>query len=338
MLQLSFRPYTLELHHPFTIANSTRSATPVVMLQLKYKSFVGYGEASLPPYLSETQESVQAFLAKINLSSFSNPLELNEILDYVMQLEQGNSAAKASFDIALHDLVGKILQQPWHRLYKADLSLMPPTSLTIGIDSLEKIKEKVKEATPFSILKVKLGQDSDKEIIETIRHITNKPLSVDANQGWKNKENALELIQWLSTKNILFIEQPLPKENWDDAVWLKQHSPLPIIADEAVQGFSDLANLKNAFHGINIKLMKCAGMREAHKMIQEARKLNLKVLIGCMNESSCANLAAAQLAPFADWVDLDGPFMIRNNPFENPVLENGKIMLQENPGIGVIAQ
>jgi L-Ala-D/L-Glu epimerase len=336
MLELSFQTYTLQLLHPFTISNFTRSTTPIVLVEIKYAGLIGYGEASMPPYLGESHESVSNFLHRLNLSKYQSPLELNTILDDAAAIDSGNTAAKAAIDIALHDLVGKLLGKPWHKIIGADAAKMPETSITIGIDTVAKIQQKVKEASNFNVLKVKLGNENDKKIIEAIREITDKPICVDVNQGWKNKETALEMIHWLSDKNVLFVEQPLPKENLKEAAWLTHNSPLPIIADEAVQRFSDIHKIKDAYHGINIKLMKCTGMREAYQMIQEGRKHNLKVLIGCMNESSCANLAAAQLAPLADWVDLDGPFMITNNPFLDPLLLKGKIILSELSGIGVV--
>ena len=336
MLQLSFSPYTLQLLHPFTISSFTRSTTPIVLTQINYNGVVGYGEASMPPYLGESHESVIAFLSQVNFEQFQTPFEIDNILNYVDSIALGNTAAKASVDIALHDLVGKLLQQPWHQLIHAEKSNMPETSITIGIDTIEKIKLKVIEANDFHILKVKLGHESDKKIIEAIREITDKPICVDVNQGWNDKYFALDMVHWLHSKKVCFVEQPLSKEKLDDSAWLTENSPLPIIADESVQRFADIEKIKGAFHGINIKLMKCTGMREAYKMINEVRKQKLKVLIGCMNESSCANMAAAQLAPLADWVDLDGPFMITNNPFETPQLQNGKIILSSTPGIGVV--
>ena len=335
MLQLTFQPFTLQLLHPFTIASNTRTSTPIVLTAISYQGFIGYGEASMPPYLGESQESVQRFLSKVDLKKFDSPFQLEEILAYVDEMEAGNTAAKASIDIALHDLIGKLLNQPWHKVIEANALTMPATSLTIGIDSLPVIQQKVKEAAEFSILKVKLGNVNDREIINSIREISNQAICVDVNQGWTDKHFALEMLHWLKEKNVLFVEQAMAKEKLEEAYWLYERSPLPLVADEAVQRFHDIEKLAGAYHGINIKLMKCTGMREAYNMIQQARKLKLKVLIGCMNESSCANMAAAQLAPLADWVDLDGPFMIRNNPFESPVLKDGKIVLSDLPGIGV---
>jgi len=334
-MTISYHKYNLQLIHPFGIANSQRTFTPVVFIEIHFRNLVGYGEASLPPYLPETQDSVISFLQKIDLSTFNHPIEINHILDYVNNLQTNNIAAKAAVDIALHDLLGKFFNKPWHKLYNCNLLKMPATSITIGIDKLSVIEQKVNEAKEFSILKVKLDANNPTEIINCIRQITTKPICVDANQAWANKEMALDIIEWLSTQNVIFIEQPMPKSMDKETAWLKQKNILPIIADESFQTIADIEKMAESFNGINIKLMKCGGMREAYKIIEHAKQLKLKVLIGCMNESSCANLAAAQLAPLANWVDLDGPFMINNNPFENPALENGKIMLNENPGLGL---
>ncbi len=212
----------------------------------------------------------------------------------------------------------------------------PYTTYTLGIDEPEIIKQKVAEGEVFKILKVKLNGESDKLIIDTIRSVTNKPIAVDVNQGWKDKFVALEMIEWLKDKNVLFVEQPMPKNNLEDALWLYERSPLPLIADESVQRFTDIDLIKDCFHGINIKLMKCTGMYEASKMINRARKLNLKVLVGCMSETYCAVSAAAQLSPLVDYADLDGPLLIKNNVFEGITFVDGKITLSELPGIGVV--
>ena len=197
------------------------------------------------------------------------------------------------------------------------------------------IEKKVKEAVDFNILKVKLGKDSDKEIIETIREITNVPISVDVNQGWKSKEFALEMVNYLNERNVLLVEQPLPKNQIDETAWLTENSPLPIIADESVQRLSDIIKVKGVFSGINIKLMKCTGMREAYKMINHAKALNLKIMMGCMTETSCGISAASHLSPLADWVDLDGALLIKNDIFKGAKLTNGRIIPSILPGIGV---
>ena len=334
-LKLTFEPYGLQLKHVFTLANSSRTTTPVMLTKIECEGFTGYGEASMPPYLGESQKTAARFLTALNLGQFTDPFRLDEILEYVDEAAPGNTAAKASVDIALHDLVGKIMGQPWHKIWGYSPGNTPNTSFTIGIDKPDVVKQKVEEAAPYKILKVKLGGPNDKEMIETIRAVTNKPLCVDVNQGWDDKEEALEMIHWLEEKSVEFVEQPLPKNRKDDHAWLTEHSPLPIIGDEAIQRLCNMHEAIGIYSGINIKLMKCTGMREAHKMINLAKVNHLRVMIGCMTETSCAVSAAAQLAPQAEWADLDGNLLISNDPFEGVKIVDGKITLADRPGIGI---
>ena len=334
-MQLSFKPFELQLKHTFTLATSSRTTTPVMLVELEHNGLVGYGEASMPPYLGESHESVSRFLEKVDLSGFNDPFRMGDILEYVDQLEPGNRAAKASVDIALHDLVGKILGQPWYKIWGLNVEDTPYTTYTIGIDTREVVIEKTKEAAGFKMLKVKMGRDNDKELIETIRSVTDVPLCVDVNQGWKDKHKALEMIHWMDEKGIVFVEQPMPKEQLDDMAWLTAHSPLPTIADEAFQRIHDIPKFKDVYSGINIKLMKSTGMREAKKMIDVARALDMKVMIGCMTETSCAISAASQLSPLCDWADLDGALLITNDVFDGMKVINGKVTLNNLPGIGV---
>lgn len=334
-LKLSFEPYDLQLKHVFTLANSSRTTTPVMLTKIEFDGFTGYGEASMPPYLGESQKTAANFLSTLNLDQFSDPFRMEEILEYVDEAAPGNNAAKASVDIALHDLVGKIMKQPWYKIWGYSPKNTPHTSFTIGIDEPDVVKQKVKEAAPYKILKVKMGSDNDKEIIETIRSVTDKPLCVDVNQGWTDKKMALDMIEWLQEKGIEFVEQPLPKENLDDIAWLSENAPLPIIADEAIQRLCDVKEVVGIYSGINIKLMKCTGMREAHQMINLAHASQMRVMIGCMTETSCAVSAAAQLSPQAEWADLDGNLLISNDPFEGVKVVDGKIALVDRPGIGI---
>ncbi len=334
-MSLTFKSYDLQLRHVFTLANSSRKTTPVVLTEITYDGIIGYGEASLPPYLGETQASVIEFLKKVNLEKFSSPFELEDILTYVDKIAENNTAAKAAIDIALHDLVGKIMNQPWYRVWGLNKEKTPDTTFTIGIDTDEVVKQKTKEASPYNILKVKLGRDTDKQMIEAIRSVTDKPIAVDANQGWEDKHYALDMIYWLKEKGIVMIEQPLPKYNLDDAAWVTERSPLPIFADESFQRLPDIQRLKGAFSGINIKLMKCTGMREASKMITVARAAHMKIMIGCMTETSCAISAATQLSPAVDWADLDGNLLISNDCFNGITVVDGKLTLNDLPGIGV---
>lgn len=335
-MQMSFKPYDLQLRHVFTIANFSRTTTPVVLVEIKYDGVTGYGEASLPPYLGETQASVMDFLKKINLEQFSSPFELDDILTYVDKIAENNTAAKASVDIALHDLVGKIIGQPWYKIWGLNKNNTPDTTFTIGIDTEEVVKQKTQEAAPlYNILKVKLGRDNDKQMIEAIRTVTDKPIAIDANQGWKDKHHALDMIYWLKERGIVMIEQPMPKYNLDDAAWVTERSPLPIFADESFQRLNDVLRLKGAFTGVNIKLMKCTGMREAWKIHTVARAANMQVMVGCMTETSCAISAATQLSPVVDWADLDGNLLISNDCFAGATVVKGKMILNDMPGIGV---
>ena len=335
-MKLSWKPYELQLKHAFNISTYSRKTTPVVLTTIEYDGLVGYGEASLPPYLGETQASVIEFLKKVDLSGFSNPLELEEIIHYIDSIAENNTAAKASVDIALHDLAGKIIGKPWHQLWGLKKENVPDTTFTIGIDTDEVVRQKVREVEgQFKILKVKLGGTEDKRMVETIRSVTALPLAVDANQGWKDKHQALDMILWLKEKGIVMIEQPMPKYNLDSIARLTEESPLPIFADESVQRLRDVERMKGVFSGINIKLMKCTGMREAWQMRNLAQALGMKVMIGCMTETSCAISAAAQLAPGLDFADLDGALLIQNDAFEGATLQNGKIIATDFPGIGI---
>ena len=233
--------------------------------------------------------------------------------------------------------MGKLLQAPWYKIWGLDKDKAPSTTFTIGIDTPEVVKEKTREcAEQFNILKVKLGRDNDKEMIETIRSVTDLPIAIDANQGWKDRQYALDMIHWLKEKGIVMIEQPMPKEQIDDLAWVSERSPLPVFADESVQRLKDVAALKGVFTGINIKLMKCTGLREAWKMMTLARALGMKVMVGCMTETSCACSAAAQLSPAVDFADLDGNLLIANDRFKGMEVVKGKITLPDLPGIGVV--
>ena len=336
-MKLSFEPYELQLRHTFTVSSYSRKTTPDVQIKLEYEGFTGYGEASMPPYLGQSVESVCRFLSQVDMEQFRDPFRLEEILAYVDSLSPGDSAAKAAIDIALHDLVGKLMGQPWWRIWGLDPSKAPDTTFTIGIDTPEVVRQKTREcADRFNILKVKVGLDNDKEMIRTIREITDLPLAVDANQGWKDREQALDEIHWLKENGIVMVEQPMAKERIEDNAWITERSPLPIFADEAIQRLADIPSIKGAYHGINIKLMKCTGMREAWKMVNYARAEGMKVMVGCMTETSCAVSAAAQLSPAVDFADLDGNLLITNDLYKGMEVIDGKITLSDRPGIGLL--
>jgi L-alanine-DL-glutamate epimerase-like enolase superfamily enzyme len=331
-----FRPYTLQLKHVFTVAVNSRTTTPVVLTEIEYDGFVGYGEASMPPYLGESHETATAFLSKVDLGAFSNPFELETILGAIDAVAPGNPAAKASVDIALHDLVGKLMKQPWYNIWGYDPAKAPVTTFTIGIDTPDVVRQKTLEAAEFKMLKIKLGRDTDRAMVEAIRSVSDVPMSGDANQGWTDRQQALDMIGWLKERGFVYVEQPLPKERVDDLAWITERSPLPVIGDEGVQRLADVHKAHGVYSGINIKLMKSTGMREAHKMLQLARALGMKVMLGCMTETSCGISAASHLSPMVDWADLDGALLISNDIFDGTKVVNGKVTLVDRPGIGAI--
>lgn len=335
-LNLSFEPYELRLRHSFNLARSQRTTTPDVQVQLEYDGIIGYGEASMPPYLGESVESVTKFLSSLDLAQFADPFRIEDIHAYMDSIADANRAAKASVDIALHDLLGKIMGQPWYKIWGLNPDNTPNTSFTISYDAdPAEMKAKIDETAPFKVVKVKMGVGHDKETVEALRQHSDVAICVDANQGWTDKNHALEMCNWLAERNCLFVEQPMPKEMIDETAWLRERSPLPLIADEFLQRLPDVARAAGAYDGINIKLMKSTGMHEAYQMATLARAMGMKVMLGCMTETSCAVTAAAQLSPMVDWADLDGNLLIANDRFDGIKIVDGKVTIPDRPGIGV---
>ncbi len=343
-MKLTYYSYHLQMRHPFRIAHFSRTHTAIVLIQIELDDFIGLGEATMPPYYGENVETISAFLEKAQmvLNKQTYPFDIQQIMSEIDLIDFKNTAAKASIDIALYDLKGKIEGMPVWKILGSNPEKMPITSCTLGIDTPSVLKQKVAEAVAFKVLKIKLGSDDDKAIIKSIREMTDKPLYVDANQGWIDKYKALDMAHWIADQGVELIEQPMPKEDLDGNAFVTEGSPIPIIADESFQRLTDFDSIQGAFHGINIKLMKCTGLTEALKMVHEARRRDLKILIGCMSETSCAIMAAAALAPQCDWADLDGPWLVTNNPFATPLLsignekeKGGKIVLSNKIGLGI---
>jgi len=334
-MKLTYHPFELLLKYPFTIAGFSRTSTPLMLVKITHDGFTGYGEASMVPYMGENQESAASFLNKIDVAQLKYPFDYKAITAYMDSIAPGNPAIKAAVDIALHDLDGKLQNKPCWQLLGSNPADMPVTSITIGIDTPEVVLKKVNEAKGYQVIKVKLGRDTDKELIETIRSATDVPLYVDANQGWTDLQQSLDMTHWLHEQGVQLIEQPFSKTNVDANAWLTERSPIPIIGDEAVQRLADVDKAAGVYHGINVKLMKSAGMHEANLMIERARELGMKILIGCMSETSCATLAAAALAPKCDWADLDGPLLTTNNPYADPDFKDGRWVLNNDAGLGI---
>ncbi|RFZ82630.1 dipeptide epimerase [Mucilaginibacter terrenus] len=334
-MKLTWQPFNLQLKHTFTIARFSRSSTPIMLVQAEHEGITGYGEASMVPYMGESHQTAADFLSRVDPSQIRYPLNFNDVIAYLDSIAPGNPAVKAAIDVSLHDLQGKLQQKPCWEIAGSLPDKMPVTSFTIGIDTRDVILQKVQEAAGFKVIKVKLGRDNDRELIQTIRSVTNVPLYVDANQGWTDRKQSLDLLYWLQEQGVVLVEQPMQKTDVEGNAWLTAHSPISLIGDEAVQRLADVDKAEGVYHGINIKLMKSAGMHEALLMIKRAQQLGLKVMIGCMSETSCATLAAAALAPQCDWADLDGPFLTSNNPYRLPDFEDGKWVLNKQPGLGL---
>ena len=335
-MKISYNPFELNLKHPFTIAKFSRTSTPIMLMEISHEGYTGFGEASMVPYMGENIESAMAFMAKVDLSWLKSPFDFEELIAYLDSIAPGNPNIKAAVDIALHDLRGKIEQKPCFQYFNSDPSKMPPTSYTLGIDTPEVLLKKIKEGENCHIIKVKLGRDNDKDLINTIRSASDKPLYVDANQGWTDRQQGLDMVCWLHEQGVVLIEQPMAKDDPDSNAWITEQSPIAIVGDESVQRFADVEKAQGVYHAINMKLMKSAGMHEGYRMIMKAKELGLKSMIGCMSETSCGTLAAAALAPLCDWADLDGPFLTSNNPYIDPEFEDGKWVLSDLAGLGLL--
>ncbi len=284
-----------------------------MLVELRDGDLVGRGEAAPNVRYGESAETVTEALGKLAPVLEGDPRHFRVLSERIEEALPGNHAAKAALDIALHDLAGKRLGAPLYRLLGLDPARMPVTSFSIGIDDPESMARKVREAEPFPILKVKLGAQSVRELFGAVRSATPKPVRVDANEAW-SPEEALKHIEWMATQGVELVEQPLPAADVEGAKWLRQRSPLPLVADEALMMASDVPKLAEGYHGINVKLQKCGGIREALRIIETARACGLKIMLGCMVETSLGIAAAAHLGPLVDWLDLDGNLLISGGP------------------------
>lgn len=334
-MKLRYETYDLQLRHTFTISRESTDVATVVFVELEHDGIIGYGEASPSSRYGETTESVIRFLKRVDTSRIRDPFLIERNVQYLESLSEGDFSARAAIDIAMHDWVGKALNLPLYKLWGLSPDDTPVTSFTIGIDTPEAVARKVREAEEYPLLKIKLGGHNDEEIIRAVRSVTDKVLRVDANEAWTLREVALEKILWLQREGVEFVEQPMPVGQLLDTAWIRERASVPVIADENVVTLYDVPRIRGAYDGINIKLMKCGGLNNALKMIYAAKSMRLKIMIGCMVESSVAISAASQLSPLIDYADLDGNLLITNDPFEGVTVKNGRLQLPDAPGIGV---
>lgn len=321
----------LKLRHPFRIARGIQEIAESLVVRVED----GLGEAAPSSFYGETRRTVESALTEFEPLIGDDPFQIESIMGRIEGRIRGNPAAKAALDLALHDIVGKRLGVPLWRLLGLDPAGAKMTSFTIGIDEIPKIREKVREAGPYPILKVKLGTEQDIEIIRAVRDETDKTIRVDANCGW-SRARALALIPRLAEFGVEFVEQPLPAEDLEGLKLVRAGSPLPIIADESCRTAADIPRLAGSVDGVNVKLMKCGGIRQALKLIHTARAHGMMVMIGCMIESSLGITAAAHLTPLVDFADLDGNLLVTNDPFRGVEVDNGLLRLPDRPGIGVL--
>lgn len=333
---IQLRSLDLPLKHAFTITRGSRTVASNLMIEVKRGDLTGYGEFAPNKRYHETVETVTESLKKFDPKILVNPLDLFELQSRLNEIFSKEGSVRAGIEMAYADLLGKHLNVPLHRLWNAPSPIGPTTSFTIGIDTEEIIRQKVAEAAPYPVLKVKLGTDHDKDIISLVRDCTDKELWIDANEGWTHPDTALDHVHFMHKKGVTLIEQPMPSFMIDDLISLKAASPLPLIADEGFTGSEPMQEIARAYHGINLKLMKTGGMIPALQHLWKAREFGLKVMVGCMIESSLANTAAAIVALWADYCDLDSHILISADPFDGlKVSETGRVHLNDLPGLGV---
>jgi L-alanine-DL-glutamate epimerase-like enolase superfamily enzyme len=326
----------LNLRHTWTTTMSSSEHRDTLHVRLTRDGVTGLGEgAPIVRYHEDAVGGRKALDAARPVVLAADPWRMETLLAEAFRLLEGQYAARAALDIALHDWAGKKLGIPVYRLLGLDPANAPITTFSIGIDSPETTRQKVREAEPFPVLKVKVGLDTDEPTIEAVRSVTGKPLRVDANEGWKDRETAIRKIEWLASRGVELVEQPMPAAMLEEAAWVRERSPVPLFADEACLRASSIPTLAVAFHGVNVKLDKAGGLREAVRMVHAARACGLRVMLGCMVSSSVSTTAAAHLSPLADYADLDGHLLVANDPWEGVGVDHGRLLLPDRPGLGL---
>ncbi|HET9747367.1 MAG TPA: dipeptide epimerase [Chitinophagaceae bacterium] len=326
--------FNLPFRYPFTISRGTKTHQPTLIVELEHFGLKGYGEAPAIKYYDITVEQMIDELEKkkqfVEKFAFTEP---DRYWHYLHHLFPDNPFLVCALDIAAWDLYGKMKKKTLYRLWDLDISKNPVTDYTIGIDTIDKMVEKMKEK-PWPIYKVKVGTENDIEMVSALRQHTDAVIRVDANAGWTT-EQALEKIPLLKALGVELIEQPLARDNWEGMKLLFQISPLPLFADESCALEDEVKKCHGYFHGINIKLTKCGGITPARRMIKKARELHMQVMIGCMNETTVGTAAIAHLLPLLDHVDMDGPLLLAEDIATGIGYENGNISYSDLPGLGV---
>lgn len=326
--------FNLPFRHPFTISRGTKTHQPTLIVELEHFGVKGYGEAPAIKYYDITVEQMIDELEKkkqfVEKFAFTEP---ERYWHYLHHLFPKNPFLVCALDIAAWDLYGKMKMKPLYQLWNLDISKKPVTDYTIGIDTVGKMVEKMKEK-PWPIYKVKVGTENDIEMVKALRQHTDSVIRVDANAGWTT-EQALEKIPLLKGLGVELIEQPLARDNWEGMKALYERSPLPLFADESCAFENEVEKCQGYFHGINIKLTKCSGITPARRMIKKARELNMQVMIGCMNETTIGTAAIAHLLPLLDHVDMDGPLLLAEDVATGISYDNGNVIYSELPGLGI---
>ena len=326
----------LNLKHTWTTTMSSSEYRDTLHTAYTRAGITGHGEgAPIVRYHEDAIGAQKAVEGIRDLLLSADPMQFSKLMAEVFQKVQGQWAAKSAIDIAIMDWVGKKLGVPLYTYFGLDPKDAPLTTFSIGIDTPEITKQKTLEAADFPVLKVKVGLATDEPTIEAIRAVTKKPLRVDANEGWRDKEEAVRKINWLEKMGVEFIEQPMPAEMFEETKWVRSKVHIPVIADEACQRAADIPKLKEAYDGVNVKLDKSGGVLEAYRMLNIAKALGMKTMLGCMVSSSVTVTAAAHLSPLVDFADLDGNLLISNDPFHGVKVEHGKLVLPEKPGLGL---
>lgn len=333
-MRLSAETVRLDLIHPFRIAREVSDHRQNVIVRVSDGESTGIGEAAPSPYYGENAGSVLRALEDVPGLLGADPFELEETMDRLASKLPRDPSARAAVDIALHDLAARRLGVPLYRWLGLDPAKTPVTTFTIGIDEPEAVRRKVREAAGYPALKVKLGSEKDLEIMRTIRDETDARIRIDANAGW-TADQAVEMVERLAEFDVELVEQPLPPGSPGDWRRVREAASMPVFADESVLVSPDVPALSGLVDGVNVKLMKCGGIREALRLIHTARAHGMAVMIGCMIETSAAITAAAHLSPLADYADLDGNLLISNDPFAGATVRQGRLVLPEGPGTGV---